>query len=113
MTDQPSREAGFSLLALAFTFTAFALLGGLLAWLAGSPRLVLRLAAGHAALLPATFLVAWIAGLLCRALRWNLYDHVPWFLGLNLLASGALTAGSLAYAVRSVHAAARHAAGWQ
>lgn len=113
MSESSAREIGLSWAALGFTFTLFLLLGALLSWLGGQTRLVLSLALGLAAFLGAALLASLIATALARMLRWNIYDHAPLYIGLNLLASGSLTVVWVVHAVRLVDRATLQAAGWQ
>ncbi len=113
MSENSAREVGLTWLALGISFSVFLVLGGLLAWLGGRPRLVLPLAGGLALLLGASLLIAPLAAGLARVLRWDIYRKPYAYIALNLLASGSLTVGWLVHAVSLLDQATTPAVWWQ
>ena len=113
MTESPTREIGLTWAALGITFSTFLVLGALLAWLAGQPRLVLSLALGLLVLLGAALLVPPIAAILAKILRWDPYRHTYPYIALNLVASGAMTVSWVVYAVRRLDGATLGTSWWQ
>ena len=113
MTESPTREIALTWAALGISFSAFLVLGALLAWLAGRPRLVLSLATGLLVLLVAAMLLPPVAAILAKVLRWDLYRGTAGFIALNLIASGSMTVTWLVYAVRRIEGATLETSWWQ
>ena len=79
--------------------TAFFVLGAMLLWLAGRLALWPPFALGMA-LFAACELGAWLVAIVvCKLLRWNIYDHANAYIVLNLLACGVPMVGWSVYAV--------------
>lgn len=100
MTESPVHNLGQALLWIALTLTLFLVVGSFLAGAAGRAPLVLSFAAALGILPPATYVAAWVAGLLAKVLRANVYDRAALYVSLNLVPSGALIVAWVAHAAR-------------